>query len=240
MSYDKRDEELRKQKALEEEAAKKKAQEEQEAQRLVEEEKKRAIEAKAAQEEEEAKKKSPETEKTPEHIAYRVFEHLDEKTKKEWKKDTDDLIGDYKKQFPDREIDAKGTLVFHSQEEMMKFFTDQAQQGRKFLCAEVDASGKPTGQYQFSCGDGKLYSGSLEQIQAAMMKNQSTASPENQKLLSAGLTMIDKLLNPKPNPTQDIKERLKASQSGATPPKKEEVSESQPTAPNPLSTVPRL
>lgn len=233
MSRERRDQEELKRKAAEEEDAKKKAQIEEEAQRLAEEEKKRALDAKAA-EEEEAKKKNPEAEQALEHITYRLLEPLAEDKKKEWKKDADDLVNDYKKQFPDREIDAKGTLVFHSEEEMTKFFTDQAEQKRKFLCAEVDANGKLTGRYQFSCGDGTLYSGTLEQIKEKIQENKTSAYPQQ---TAAGLAMINNLLNPKPSPvqaTQTAKDKLKGLKDTAA-----AADESlRKDSPTPLSTTP--
>ncbi|PJE11496.1 hypothetical protein [Legionella sp.] len=172
---------------------------------------------------------------------------------KPWKKDSDDLVEDYQEKFPDRKLDAKRTLVFTSREEMEEFINHQAKlppdgKGRKFIIAEVDENGQRLGQYHFSCGDGKVYSGSAEEIIAKLKENQATAAPNTQKLIADGLSMFERVLNPKPQPTVDTKKRLEALKSGGqspaptTAPKQEEEKEESEKekykSPSPFKTTP--
>lgn len=142
---------------------------------------------------------------------------------KPWKQDSAELVKDYKDKFPDRKLDAKGTLLFTSLEEMEQFLNEQAKpppegKGRKFLMSEVDADGNPLGKYHFSCGDGKIYSGSPDDIIAKLKQSQATANPATQNLIADGLSMFEKILNPKPQPTQEAKKRLEAMKSKDQPP----------------------
>ncbi len=144
----------------------------------------------------------------------------------DWQK----IVEDYTKQFGEPRSD--GVLVFSSQEAVTKFCTEQAEKGRKFLLEEIDANNNPTGHYEFSCGDGKLHEGSLEKIRGELTKDLETASEQNQQKIKDGISIIDKLLNPKPNPAQTARKALQAMTG--------EDATLGSTAPNPLSTKPKM
>lgn len=227
----------------------KKKEEELKAQNLAkeEEEKKLAMrnlqaEQEAAEEQAQLVNKNDEEDKEVEQIGLHLLDI------KPWKKDSEELLKDYKDKFPDRKLDEKGTLLFTSREELEQFLNDQAKlppegKGRKFLVSEVDAKGQLLGKHHFSCGDGKVYSGSPEEIIAKLKENQATANPTTQKLIADGLSIFERILNPKPQPTTDAKKRLEAMKSGDQPPAptaepKQEESEGDYKSPSPFNSTP--
>lgn len=141
------------------------------------------------------------------------------------------IAEDYKKQF-DKEPEQNGMLVFPNQESMDKFLNEQAAAGRKFFSVLVGPDGKLTNHFEFSCGDGKRYSGSPEQIRDQLMQALETAGP-NQDKVQSGLDMINKhIQNTKPNPSQAAKKALQ----DITHPTEEKPKYN---SPSPLSTEPK-
>ncbi|KTD59007.1 hypothetical protein [Legionella shakespearei] len=142
------------------------------------------------------------------------------------KSDWEKIIEDYKKKYPDEPV-KDNVLVFPTREDAINFFQQQASANppRKFLGTEIDASGKPTGFNVFSCGDGKLYQGSLNEIQD-QLKEAQKAKPDDPNI-KEGLAIIARALNP----AQDFRAALKETKDADEP--------QQSTAPNPLSTKPR-
>lgn len=53
-------------------------------------------------------------------------------------------------------------LHFNSQHDVDEFFSEAASLGEKFAAINVDSQGKPTGEIQFSLGDGKLHKGKID------------------------------------------------------------------------------
>lgn len=156
---------------------------------------------------------------------------------KHWQAHGKEVVEEYQKKFPDRKIDNDGTLLFTSEAEMREFFTTQAQANRKFLVAEVDANRQQTGHFEFSCGDGQLYSGSAQEIHAQLQQKLESALGNDKQLIQEGLTVFEKALNLKPEPTRAAKDMLKEIKSTSAL-KSSETPEPINTAPNPLSTTP--
>ncbi|CDZ78571.1 hypothetical protein BN59_02881 [Legionella massiliensis] len=138
------------------------------------------------------------------------------------------IVDAYKKEF-DKDPGQDGILVFPDKDSMDNFFNKQAAAGHKFFSALVEADGKLTGHFEFSCGDGKRHSGSLEQIKDELTRDLATAGPNKDKV-QEGLAKINKYIQEtKPNPSQSAKKALR----DLTQP-----SEEQPgyKSPSPLST----
>lgn len=140
--------------------------------------------------------------------------------------DWEKIVADYKKKYPDQPIKEDNVLIFPTREDAINFFQQQAAATppRKFLGTEIDESGKPTGFYVFSCGDGTLYQGSLNEIQDKLKEAQKE-NPDDPNI-KEGLATIARALNP----AQDFRAALKETKNGDEP---------QSTAPNPLGTKPR-
>ncbi|MCL5272186.1 MAG: hypothetical protein M1486_02515 [Gammaproteobacteria bacterium] len=145
----------------------------------------------------------------------------------DWKKITED----FKKQYPDTLI-KNNCLMFPSQDEALAFFANQAsaEPPRKFLARELGPDGNPTGFHAFSCGDGTLYKGTLEEIQEQLKAAQLEHSDDPN--IKEGLLTIAKYLNP----AQGYRDSLQQA-------KAPEITSNEPQAgqglPNPLSTVPK-
>ena len=118
---------------------------------------------------------------------------------KSWKK----IIEDYKKKYPDVNIE-NNVLTFPTMDDAISFFKDQATctPPRKFLASEIDGSGKLTGFHLFSCGDGNLYQGSLQEIHNQLEAAQ-LEKPED-KNINEGLNVIRSAMNP----THDFRSAL--------------------------------
>lgn len=147
----------------------------------------------------------------------------------DWKK----IIEAYKKKYPENPIE-NNTLIFPTKQDVIDFFTKQAsaEPPRKFLACEVNQNGKPTGFNVFSCGDGNLYKGTLNEIQD-QLKAAQKENPEDPNL-KQGLATIARFLNP----AQGYRETLlQTKEPENTAPTEEHQSES--TLPNPVSTKPK-
>ena len=109
----------------------------------------------------------------------------------DWQK----IIADYKKQYPDKPIQ-NNVLTFTTLEDAINFFTAQAahEPPRKFLAPEVDHQGNLTGFNLYSCGNKKLYQGTLKDIQN-QLKADLKQNPEDLNV-KQGLDEITSLLNP--------------------------------------------
>ncbi|WP_298626984.1 hypothetical protein [uncultured Legionella sp.] len=117
----------------------------------------------------------------------------------DWKK----IIKDYNQQYPETPVE-NNVLRFPSQEDAISFFASQAalEPPRKFLARELGPDGKLTGFNVFSCGDGKLYQGTLEEIQEQL--KEAELENKDDPAIKEGLQTIAKLLNP----AQSYKESL--------------------------------
>lgn len=154
--------------------------------------------------------------------------------KSDWAK----MVEDYKKKYPDKEV-KDNTLIFPTRDDALKFFEQQATANppRKFLGTELNgASGQPTGFHVFSCGDGVLYQGTLNEIQDKLKEAQK-AKPDDPNI-KEGLDTIARALNP----AQDFRAAMKETRASAeqqTSGTEEELEERRKSSPNPLSTTPR-
>lgn len=107
--------------------------------------------------------------------------------------DWQQVLNNYKKAYSDRTI-KDNCLLFLSQDEALIFFREQAKAGHTFLVQEL-INGQASGFYCFSCGNGMLYSGRLEDIQQQMQQaQQEQPSPK----LDEGLALIAKYMAPNP------------------------------------------
>ncbi|KTD51177.1 hypothetical protein [Legionella quateirensis] len=109
----------------------------------------------------------------------------------DWKK----IVEDFKKKYPNSPVE-NNVLIFPTKDDAIVFFTAQASQEppRKFLASELDQNGKPTGFNVFSCGDGTLYQGTLNEIEE-QLKTELKDNPDDPNL-KQGLATITRLLNP--------------------------------------------
>ncbi len=137
------------------------------------------------------------------------------------------IIEDYKAKYPESPI-VNNVLVFPTKDDAISFFAEQAamEPPRKFLVKEVGPDGKPTGFNVFSCGDGKLYKGTYEEIQE-QLKAAQLENPDDPNI-KQGLATIAQFVSP--NPAQSFKETLL---------KNKEPEEANEHAVTPLGTVPK-
>ena len=105
------------------------------------------------------------------------------------------ICSDYIKQYPDKPI-KDNALSFPTKDDAIAFFTTQAlsEPPREFLCAEIDQSGTKTGFNVFSCGNKKLYQGSLSDIHN-QLKADLAQNPDDAKT-KQGLETITRFINP--------------------------------------------
>lgn len=127
-----------------------------------------------------------------------------------------EVIDYYKKKF-NKEPDQEGTLWFSSIEELNDFCQELAEKKVVFLGQII-----PTNDFRFSCGNGSLYSGSLQEIKA-LLENEAQKTPE----IVRGLAIINKALG---NNVNSFKENL-----GNIRPQEPEMSD---TAPKPNTPKP--
>lgn len=82
-------------------------------------------------------------------------------TGSDWEK----ILADYKKAYPKAKLDGD-TLQFESRDDAVAFFTKQATATppRTFFMREM-VDGKETGFHLYSCGNGKMYQGTIDEIQ---------------------------------------------------------------------------
>lgn len=144
--------------------------------------------------------------------------------KDDWK----EIVADYKKAYPDRPCENK-RLAFNTREEAMDFFTAQAtkQPPRRFL-AQEHIHNEPTGFHVFSCGNNKLYQGSLQDIQS-QLKTDLIKQPDDLNT-KQGLELITKHLNPASEFKSALNEAKASTKLDETPTT---------SLPNPLSTKPK-
>lgn len=123
------------------------------------------------------------------------------------------LLADYKKQFnkdPISKPDGSHVFEFESKEQAATFFGEQAGAKRKFLCME---EGKGVdGHNFFSCGDGKLYQGSIREIMAELQKT-SSAEPSN-LLVQEGLKYLSSHFSSS-TPSQEFRGAVQDIKPGA-------------------------
>lgn len=143
----------------------------------------------------------------------------------DWKK----IYADYKRLYPDKP-DQNNTLIFDTQEDAINFFTSHAtsEPPRTFLVYEVDQQGNRTGFNLFSCGNNKLYKGSLKDIQSQLQADLKN-NPEDLKT-KHGLEKITRCLNP-------VSEYKVALQQAKDP--VESVEQQTADLPNPFNTRPK-
>jgi hypothetical protein len=161
------------------------------------------------------------------------------KNKSDWEK----ILEDYKKKYPDQSV-KDNVLTFTSLDEATKFFKDQATANppRKFFMEEIDENGKPTGLNFFSCGNGKMYQGTLNEIQDQLKADQR-ANPDDPNI-QEGLGDIARALNPARDfraalkETKGVEEKKEQAQAQAPEPAPEADEGTEHTAPNPYSTKP--
>lgn len=115
--------------------------------------------------------------------------------------DWEKVVEDYQKKYPDTPV-TNNALKFPVKEDGIQFFTAQATSTppRKFFVRQVDQDGKPTGDNIGSCGDGKLYRGTLQEIQADLQS--SLKANPNDANIQDGLDFITRTI------AQDLKARL--------------------------------
>lgn len=203
-----------------EEEKKKLAKEKAEALQL-EEEKARASAILAAKEENKPVAKEEELEST--------FKPA--QTDENWKK----IVKAYKEEFKQEPREEDGVLVFPSKEAAINFFEKQAAQNLEFFVTEVTPEGQPTGFHMYSCGNGQLYKGSLQEIQK-QLQDALKQDPQNDKL-NNGLKMIQNRMGIEQNPASKMRGALESlkNQDTPTPEAKEEESKT----PSPFSTKPK-
>lgn len=144
----------------------------------------------------------------------------------DWKK----TLVDYKKLYPDKPVQ-NDTLSFETKEDAINFFTAQAtgEPPRKFLASGGDQEGKLNGFNVFSCGNKKLYQGSLQDIQN-QLKADLNQKPEDLNI-KQGLDKITRLINPN-SVSQAVLHQAKAH-TGV------EEQQIESTLPNPFCTRPQ-
>jgi len=190
----------------------------QEQARLAEKEAKEK--ARAAQEAEEAAKKHRIKNKDDSNIESDETQAKPLQTL-DWQK----IIAAYKDQF-DLEAGPDGTLAFPDKKSATAFFKEQAALCLKFFCVLLPEKK----DFEFSCGDGQLYSGSLAEIQEKLKTALENASPENKINIEEGLKEVQYYM--KTNPTQDARLAMK---NLARPAEQEQDDAYQ--SPSPLSTT---
>ncbi len=87
------------------------------------------------------------------------------------------ILSDYERLFK-RKPEPDGTVIFDTQEEATTFFSQQASKSREFLVTCLSPEKQELNAHYFSCGNGKLYKGSFEeikqQLEIALANNEST------------------------------------------------------------------
>lgn len=107
------------------------------------------------------------------------FPVIETKRSKDWVL----ILADYKIKYGLLPDEKTGALVFLSREEAVEFFKAQTKAGREFFTAE-HIDGKPSGFYLLSCGDGELYQGTLDEINAGL-EAAIKKDPTNKKALES-------------------------------------------------------
>lgn len=118
-----------------------------------------------------------------------VSETVSETAKVDWQK----ILSAYRDLYPDSPI-KNNCLVFTSQQDAQTFFNDQAQSSRTFFVQEF-INDKPSGFHFFSCGNGVLYSGSIDEIHQQLLAAQKDNPSAH---VEEGLEFIAKQMAPNP------------------------------------------
>lgn len=138
-------------------------------------------------------KEKTEEEAAPEPVTIKKHSINDE----DWEK-----IAEQFKQDFGRELEEDGSMVFPSHEAAVNFFTEQAAKKLEFLAMQMQDN-KPTGFAVFSCGDGQLYQGTIEEIKAAI----EIANQENpQAMYTKALKTLSEI--PSFNPASSMRGAL--------------------------------
>ena len=182
---------------------------------MKEEDKKRRVEEKMARalREEEIRRLMQEAQVEPpkprneEETEIQITCELDE----HWKK----ILANYKKEFPQEEMPNNHTYRFPSVQAAEDFFTKQAQEGSEFL-GTWGKDGKRTDDHLFSCGDGKLYTGSFAKIHQDLQDAlKAETSPERKAKISKGLERIKNCMPQEQNPAVEMRNKLQESKKAA-------------------------
>lgn len=103
------------------------------------------------------------------------------------------IYADYKELIK-RKPDNHGRLLFINQAEAVSFFEKLVmERGREFLASVIAADNTPTGFHMFSCGDGKLYRGTFQEIHDELSK--AFESNPKHPTLEEGLNFIKSKLD---------------------------------------------
>jgi uncharacterized protein YrzB (UPF0473 family) len=122
--------------------------------------------------------------------------------------DWEKILEAYKKKYPDKDR-KDNSLTFPTREDAINFFQQQATESppHKFFATEIGANGEPTGFNVFSCGDGQLYKGTLNEIQD-QLKEANKEKPDDPNI-KEGLATIARALNPDQHSHAALKETKK-------------------------------
>lgn len=128
------------------------------------------------------------------------------------------ILEHYKKKFPDAKPLKDGTLAFATHKDAQMFFADMAANGLEFLATRVE-NGIRQDDHFFSCGDSKIYEGTLAQIAEQLQTALKTeASPDIQAKLHSGLEHIKKIMPKEINPAVEMRSKLqKVTESNILP-----------------------
>lgn len=142
----------------------------------------------------------------------------------------------------------EAVLSFNTPEESRQFFGNLAQEGHRFLAVQVtmDSQNKitPTGNYKYSCGDKKLYSGTRDEIISQLKDSIQNSQGVERKLAQNGLSHFKQITMPSAVAYREqMQEHRSTKSANNIPPSlnsSTEASTPSSTTPNPFSTVPKL
>lgn len=98
----------------------------------------------------------------------------------------------FKKEFPDGAVNDDGALNFPSAGAAKDFFGRLAKENTPFLAIKME-NGKKTDDLLFSCGNGKLYEGSFNDIKLQLNSDlKTTTDPSVKTMLEEGLKAIQR------------------------------------------------
>lgn len=118
----------------------------------------------------------------PKYLPSGNFYSKNENTKDNKQTDSNDdwpkILAAYRKKFGQEQVDNQGRpcLSFPTFEDSTKFYSEQAQQGNKFMIMERGADGTGlSGNYEFSIGDGNVYKGHVDASKIREIENAMNA-----------------------------------------------------------------
>ncbi|MBA2709741.1 MAG: hypothetical protein H0U57_04005 [Tatlockia sp.] len=155
-----------------------------------------------------------------------------------------EIIDDYEKEDYAKPRNENGALIFPGPDEAKKFFTEQAGKNREFLTTLIE-NGKSTDFHHFSCGSGKLYTGSYQSIHNELTSDLKAANGSDKAMIEKGIKQISSFMQPQPAPSQSLSQSMKARMQGFKAEEekpKEGLDQEKPDykSPSPLSTSPKL